>query len=368
MPPFISSAANFVFSLCMPQNATIPPLPPGENALEDIVSFAARNGVAPWCFFRLNALGTGSDDGLIRLQQKLKMHYLQALVFNQQRWKAFQEIRELLNNHGIEAIPLKGLALAFTLYPDEALRPMGDIDLLIRPEQVFKARDLLLAHGGKSIYVPLSPLHERVHAHVSALHWKGIMVEPHQRLFALGSPLNPARVDLFASLIRPGNHPEFRVFDHPVMAYHLTAHMIKGYKMGGMRLSWLLDIALLLQRNQNQSGFTDVVTELHPPAKKDIAIGLAWASLLLSNTNEANRTLSAPFPHEALFHREQDTQQKHKKMVLHEIAHLPGINRKIAILFRELFPTPAYMNHQYGKHQGVKLLLLYVKRVLGVFR
>ncbi len=366
MPPFNTPAANFVFLLSMPQTGTLPALPPGDNVLEDIVSFAARNGVAPWCFYRLNTLGTGNNEKLISLQQKLKVHYLQSLVFNQQRWKAFQEIRPILAGHGIEAIPLKGLALAFTLYPDEALRPMGDIDLLIRPEQVFKARDLIVAHGGKPMYVPLSPLHERIHAHVSAINWKGIMVEPHQRLFALGSTLNPTNINLFESLMSAGKHPELRVFNHEVMAYHLTAHMIKGYKMGGMRLSWLLDIALLLQQNQQNTGFAATVTNLHLPAKKEIANGLAWASFLLHNTEETNKSIPAPFPHEALFHREQSTKKKHKIMVLNEIAHLPGINRKIVMLFRELFPTPAYMNHQYGEHRGAKLFWLYVKRVMNL--
>ncbi len=364
MQPFNSPTAAFVFALCMPQNKVLPALPSGKSQVGEIVSFAARNGVAPWCFYQLNTHDLTQHPDLLQLQQKLKGHYLQALVLNQQRYEAFRQIQQMLQTHHLEVVALKGLALAFSLYPEEALRPMGDIDLLIPSAQIYEARDLILAHGGKPLYVPISPLHDRVHAHVSALVWKGIMVEPHQRLFGLGSPFNPKSTPLFERIKIPVGHPELKIFDDELMTYHLAAHLIKGYKMGGMRLGWLLDIALLLQRNHHNPEFKAAVTKLHPPIKKEIASALEWASLLL-NPLPPLKALHTPFPDEAHFIREQNTSKKHKRIVLTEIAHLPGIHLKLYMLFRELFPSPAYMNHQYGKHKGLSLVGLYLKRLLG---
>jgi hypothetical protein len=364
MQPFKSPTAAFVFALCMPQNKVLPTLPSGEGKVGEIVSFAARNGVAPWCFYQLKTHDLTQHPDLLALQQKLKGYYLQTLVLNQQRYEAFRQIQQLFQNHHLEVVALKGLALAFSLYPEEALRPMGDIDLLIPSSQVYEARDLILAHGGKPMYVPLSPLHDRVHAHISALVWKGIMVEPHQRLFGLGSPFNPKNVPLFERIITTAGHPELKIFDDELMTYHLTAHLIKGYKMGGMRLSWFLDIALLLQRNQQNPEFKAAVTGLHPSIKTEITNALEWASLLL-DPSPPLKALHIPFPEEDLFIREQNTSKKHKKIVLNEIAHLPGIHLKIYMLFRELFPSPAYMNNQYGNHKGLSLILLYAKRLFG---
>lgn len=364
IPPFTTHIANFVFKLCRPGAKEIPSLPAGDNAISQIVSFAARNGVAPWCFYRLNQFGTHKNSSFSLLVQDFKKHYLQTLVMNQQRWQVFQEIKRLLDTHQIEVIPLKGLALAFTLYPQEALRPMGDIDLLIHPEKVYRARNILIDHGAKPLHVALSKAHEQVHAHVAALSWKGIMVEPHQRLFALGSPLNPEKIALFDQLIKvPGN--SFRIFNEVMMTYHLAAHVIKGYKMGGMRFSWLLDLALMLQRNMHDPDFKSKVIDLHQPAAKDIESVLTWASMLLSDQPEPEQKAATPFPKEKYFHREHHTKQRHKWMVLHEILHLPAFGLKAKILFRELFPAKSYMERQYGKSNSSQMGWLYLKRLFG---
>ena len=63
--------------------------------------------------------------------------------------KAMMLSRELINivdtlaESGIEVMPYKGLALAESVYGDIALRQTGDIDLLIRAEDVSRARDAL---------------------------------------------------------------------------------------------------------------------------------------------------------------------------------------------------------------------------------
>lgn len=52
-------------------------------------------------------------------------------------------IQDALAEAGVEAMPYKGLALAETVYGDIGLRQTGDIDLLIRPKDVGRAREAL---------------------------------------------------------------------------------------------------------------------------------------------------------------------------------------------------------------------------------
>jgi hypothetical protein len=52
-----------------------------------------------------------------------------------------------LNAAGIDSILLKGAGLAAGVYKSFVERPMGDIDLLVRPEQALGARDALLGAG-----------------------------------------------------------------------------------------------------------------------------------------------------------------------------------------------------------------------------
>lgn len=363
MVPFQTQTANLVFEL-----VTLYEQQTGEKILSEkqaaaAFDFAVRNGLAPWIFFQLNRDGYKGVQWPNNVKQLLKMQYLQTLVMNQQKWKVFREICEIAATKNIRVIPLKGTALAFSLYPEEALRPMGDLDILVPEKQVLELRDLLLAKGAKRLHVPISGLHEKVHAHISALSWQNIMIEPHQRLFAMGSVMNLRNTDLFHHTRPLKNYPAVKIFNDRMQAYHLTTHAFKGFKMGGMRLGWLLDIALIMQRNQDNKKFVSSVIALNPAARKEILAPFQWASLLLNQSPEGN--FEIPFPDEILFHQEQDPKKKHKIMVAGEIANLPGLHNKVKMLFREFFPEPQYMHHQYGKHKGFSLFKLYLKRIAG---
>lgn len=52
-----------------------------------------------------------------------------------------------LEDAGIPSVPLKGPALAWSAYQNLALRPAGDLDILIEPEKVFAALEVLRAAG-----------------------------------------------------------------------------------------------------------------------------------------------------------------------------------------------------------------------------
>ena len=57
------------------------------------------------------------------------------------------EILATLAGRGIEAVLLKGAGLAYTAYVSFADRPMGDIDVLVLPEQAEEAWSLFRAQG-----------------------------------------------------------------------------------------------------------------------------------------------------------------------------------------------------------------------------
>jgi hypothetical protein len=189
------------------------------------------------------------------------------------------------------------------------------------------------------------------------------MIEPHQRLFAMGSVMNLENTDLFQHTQPIKNYPDVKIFNDRMQAYHLCTHAFKGYKMGGMRLGWLLDIALIMQRNESDKEFIASVIALNPKAKKEILAPFQWASLLLCKSPQT--PFETPFPDEILFHQEQNPKKKHKIIVAGEIAGLPGLHNKAKMLFREFFPEPDYMKHQYGPHKGLALFKLYLKRLTG---
>jgi hypothetical protein len=61
-----------------------------------------------------------------------------------------RELAIVLNacqRHSIQVLVLKGAALAETVYKDIALRPMSDVDLLVKPAQLAQTRHLLATLG-----------------------------------------------------------------------------------------------------------------------------------------------------------------------------------------------------------------------------
>ena len=65
----------------------------------------------------------------------------------------FIKVTDLLRAGGIDLIPLKGPLLSFRLYGDATARRYGDIDILVDPLEVDKARKALLAAGYKEYMV-----------------------------------------------------------------------------------------------------------------------------------------------------------------------------------------------------------------------
>jgi hypothetical protein len=63
------------------------------------------------------------------------------------RWLRLRfELRNLVSEfkrHKLDFVVLKGAVLAFVAYPDSSLRPVSDIDLLVRPENLEKALKLI---------------------------------------------------------------------------------------------------------------------------------------------------------------------------------------------------------------------------------
>ena len=96
-----------------------------------------------------------------------------------------------LFEEGISFVALKGAALAFRDYPDPALRPMGDLDLLLRdPARLADATRALLARGWRALFD--TPRH-RVFAREDER-----VVRP-----ATEDPANPIRIELHVSFRLP---------------------------------------------------------------------------------------------------------------------------------------------------------------------
>ncbi len=137
-----------------------------------LVLLCARVELEPWHAEELARLIHGSvdwDQVLVRvtrhgistlLHRHLREHRIPASVAGaleastraarlqvlRQRAEALR-LLDALAGANVEAIPLKGLALRERYYPDPALRPSGDLDLLLRPGDAVRAEAILQGLG-----------------------------------------------------------------------------------------------------------------------------------------------------------------------------------------------------------------------------
>jgi Uncharacterised nucleotidyltransferase len=95
----------------------------------------------------LRQLGRAGADvgssGYQELRQLATISVMQMLQLEQ----LLDQTLDILSQEKIEVVLLKGAGLAYTAYSSFAERPMGDIDLLVRPHHAERAWSLLQKHG-----------------------------------------------------------------------------------------------------------------------------------------------------------------------------------------------------------------------------
>jgi hypothetical protein len=108
------------------------------------------------------------------------------MVFSLTAEHVVLEIDDLLRAAGIEWRLLKGAATAYLLYPDPSQRDIGDVDLLVRPEDFDGATDAL-ARGGIvwREYPAPGDAHRRVGHERTLLHHLRVEVDLHRRVQAV---------------------------------------------------------------------------------------------------------------------------------------------------------------------------------------
>jgi hypothetical protein len=159
---------------------------------------------------------------------------------------------------GIETVLMKGTAVAYSLYEEPAARRRGDSDLLVRPRDLERARELLSSSGWYRNDDPVGVTFQEGwrcdvaghFTHFLDLHWEPSDRPVLQRLltcddfFADPQPLprlaeNAMRADHALSLV----HETLNQKWHHVHGYYAE----QGKVIGSRRLIWSLDFTLIAQ-------------------------------------------------------------------------------------------------------------------------
>lgn len=212
---------------------------------------AEHHGLAPLAYRHLDAAEISLPASTRRALHALTLRHRQA---NQIRLQALAEILNAYRDAGLDALVLKGAALAHTVYPNLELRPMRDIDLLVRPEQALRAQ-AILSELGFDAPVTLPPHLPADHYHLApaARQSEGLIVsvEIHHHLFRLSQ--NAPRLS-FESLFDKaipflvGGTTAYTL-NHAEMLWHIYRHAFGIPQMfEPFRLIYVADLVSLIEK------------------------------------------------------------------------------------------------------------------------
>ena len=115
----------------------------------------------PWVAYRVDRLGL-MDALPVDAQRTLRAATTASVIDELRRRSAFVQYADALDAAAIPFVVLKGMALAYTVYPAPAVRPMGDVDLWVECDRLSEVVTILGALGWKrparrEAYPPASP-------------------------------------------------------------------------------------------------------------------------------------------------------------------------------------------------------------------
>lgn len=117
----------------------------GEIDWTHLIRMARPHGLIPLLYWNLNS--TCPDAVPKAILDQLQRHFHVNNFHNRFLTQELLKILDVFKVHEVLAVPYKGPVLAARAYGNVSLRQFGDLDILIPPRNISRAKDLLISHG-----------------------------------------------------------------------------------------------------------------------------------------------------------------------------------------------------------------------------
>jgi hypothetical protein len=211
---------------------------------------AEAHGLVPLLYTHLQAAGIALPP---HVKQQLQGYYIQHAHATRVRAQVLADILERFHAAGIDVLVLKGAAIAYLVYPQPALRPMRDIDILVRAADVYRAYALLPEIGftaPRGAHHGLGPDHHHLTAIKRVADGFSVSLELHHALHLNELGREPRRFEAFAPTAQRFmiGSSSAQTLGREETLWHLYRHtfcMPVSYEP--LRLIWLADIISLVE-------------------------------------------------------------------------------------------------------------------------
>ena len=327
---------------------------------QEMAEYCIYHGIASIILRNLKLLGLENHIQK-EAHNKLEGAFYRTLADNLQFQKDLIELSRKLSGEPIPLLVLKGPTLINQIYGDVALRPMDDIDLLVRPKDLSPLRGVLKALGYRAVHFP--HLFKRGRT-VFDLHTDTI------DRARIQSRAKAIRLDLEAMWARARPIPDC----HGMMMLNsrdqIVTLSVHALKHGFQRKIWLLDIVECLELEQTSLVWDEIRDEARERGIMDILkltfymikTGLGRA---LPHFAEAEIQSYRPGAIErrliAVASRPNMPQILEPMLLLRALG---GLRQKCAYILEASFPRPEILSLASGTSFKQRLWLTYPIRLL----
>ena len=335
-----------------------------------LLNRACAEGIAPLLYSRLRG------EGVLPPAVEAGLH--QAYYASARRNVSLLHQLELVLGQfaaaGVSIMLLKGAALALAVYDSPAARPMGDLDLLVRPEDAERALDLLEGAGYAPVRAETQPGAAIAFENEVMLRRPGPVetaIEVHWGLIDSPYYQHHLPMDWFWRTTIPltVDRTATQMLGPEAQLLHLCAHMVLHHgNMGQPRLLWLHDVA-------------EVVTHYRERIDWDLLLNQARACDLVLPVQRVLPRVAAdwqvPIPAAALnrlqaLHPSREEARVFAQLTAdsrpvarrfwNDLTAMPTWADRLRFAWANLFPSPAYMRQHYQVPHPLLLPLYYPYR------
>lgn len=333
----------------------------------EVVDLARSQGVTPLLRHAAHQLGQEIPG---EASAALDGAYFAVARDNTLRFDALGAILAPLEDRGIPVLLLKGAALCETIYENIALRPMGDVDMLIPIDQLPVCRQILIDQGFVCTEAELAPGSQAEFRNQQAFVRREpspLMIELHWHVVDVPYYMHRIPVEWFwdRALPRPLHGHRVHTLNPDTEMLYLAAHLALHHRFHGFR--WFVDLAWLIHRQPlDWEAIVDTAAEqewllvLRETLER---LAAHWPSLPLG---EALGLLHARAP--------SSTEQRLFRLLTAEprmplldfytdLLCLPGWGDRLRFLWLNLFPQSEYMVRRYSIRRRAALPYWYLVRL-----
>ncbi len=273
-------------------------------------------------------LGRLAANGDVSLPRELDLQ-LKALTIRHQKVFAarrivLSDVIDIFEQHNIDFALLKGAALAKLIYNPPWLRPMRDIDILVKRDDALQAQKLLREVGFENEDYGAGYLFEHHHLPNSIRIQDNFTISLEIHHDALSGDVEASiKLDALNDALQPFNFANKKAyaFGHSDMLRHLCHHTFEPAEL--IKLGSMVDIVLYASHFANEIDWQVLKT-----SQANIVNTLLCIHVLIPLPEQLRKQLSVQFPDQW-----QPAQIGHGFTPLSQISRLPGKKDKFLALF-----------------------------------